>query len=390
MSLPLDFDLVVGGVPRFDAESAWSSRLVDGFLGLLPCGTRSDLRGRRPTLADAGGHSPLLLVQSDPEAFLLPEAAFRLLVKLGQPGRDVLLPVSNEPWSEEARCAPPFAYHTPSLLEEAVRFVASSTSEARRAHSPRSPVFAVRRDSLAGFPPSLPLDAVPEEAGRRGRGVFVDSGAYVHRYGPMDGQAREDLASRVPQGARAVLDVGCSRGRTAELLRRRGVLRVVGIEPDPGDAREAAAACDRVLGVPLEAIREDFSGQFDAVLFGDVLEHLVDPLAALARVRPWLSPGGVVVASLPNMGHWAVVGDLLEGRFDYVPYSILSGTHLRFFTRRTVADLFEASGYAIASVETVAFPVSPGGAAKLALLRSFPGASPDLSAAEFLVVAKPA
>ena len=90
-----------------------------------------------------------------------------------------------------------------------------------------------------------------------------------------------------------------------------------------------------------------------------MLEHLVDPSDALVRVRPWLSERGVVVASVPNVGHWSIVDDLLRGRFDYVPYSILSGTHVRFFTRSTLIDLFEASGYRVGSIDTQALPVSP-------------------------------
>ncbi|MGH9366344.1 MAG: class I SAM-dependent methyltransferase [Thermoanaerobaculia bacterium] len=127
---------------------------------------------------------------------------------------------------------------------------------------------------------------------------------------------------------------------------------------------------------------------FDSVLFGDVLEHLEDPARALARVRPWLSPQGVVVASVPNVGHWAIVSDLVEGRFDYVPYSILSGTHVRFFTRRTLEELFDSCGYRVERIETVALPASPEGASRLALLSALPGASPDLNVAEFLVVAR--
>jgi hypothetical protein len=63
---------------------------------------------------------------------------------------------------------------------------------------------------------------------------------------------------------------------------------------------------------------------------------------------------------------------------------------LRLFTRRTIQDLFEASGYAIDSIETVTFPPSPRGAVALERLRRIPGASEDLVAAEFLVVARPA
>ena len=185
--------------------------------------------------------------------------------------------MTNEPWSEEARGSPAFAYPTPALLEEAVRQAASRAAPIRAAVAPRSPVYAVRREILSGLPAGLPLDEVPEEAHRRGRRVFIDPGAYLHRYGDMDGQARADLVARIPASATAVLDVGCSRGETARLLRQAGVTRVVGIEPDAGDATDAAKHCDRVLPVPLEDVREEFPGQFDAVLFGDVLQHLVDP-----------------------------------------------------------------------------------------------------------------
>ena len=207
----------------------------------------------------------------------------------------------------------------------------------------------------------------------------------------MDAQARDDLAAKVPEGARAVLDVGCSCGATAPALRRRGVARIVGIEPDEEDAAQAARVYDRVLPRTLEAVRRDeFAAEFDAILFGDVLEHLEDPSDALARVRPWLSTRGVVVASVPNVGNWAIVADLLAGRFDYIPYSLLSGTHLRHFTRSTIRDLFEATGYRVEGVETVSLPPSPDGAARLARLSEYPGASDDLGVAEFVVIARPA
>ena len=386
----LDFDLVLGGVPRFAAEAPWAARLVDRYVRQLPIRRKTDVRGRQPAVADAPGDAACVLVVADPEAFLLPEAARRLIGAVENGLAPLVLPVSNEPWSEETRGAPPFAYHTPSLLEEAVRFLASSSPAPRPAASPRSGVFAVAREVLAGLPRDLPLEDLPERAGREGRRVLIDPGAYLHRYGEMDGQAREDLVSRIPPGASAALDVGCSRGETSRALRRAGVTRIVGIEPDVADASQAARLCDRVLAAPLEEVREEFPGEFDAILFGDVLEHLVDPSAALARVRSWLSPRGVVVASVPNLGHWSVVSDLLEGRFDYVPYSILSGTHLRFFTRRTVHDLFEACGYRVEKIETVTFPASPAGAEKLRFLSSQPGASPDLEAVEFLIVARPA
>ena len=43
-----------------------------------------------------------------------------------------------------------------------------------------------------------------------------------------------------------------------------------------------------------------------------------------------LPPGGVVVLSVPNVGHWSVVADLLAGRWDYLPAGLVCVTHLRF------------------------------------------------------------
>ena len=340
-------------------------------------------------MAQAAGDSSTVLVQADAEAYVLPEVARRLVSRLAEHSEIALvLPVSNEPWTEEARVVPPFLYSTPTLLREAAAAIAGRGGELRAAASPASPIYAIRREALRELPPELPLDRVPEEAHARGFAAAIDPASYVHRYGAMDASAREDLAVKIPDGATAVLDVGCSRGATAPALRSRGVTRIVGIEPDPEDAAEAARVYDRVLAARLETIAEDFTGQFDTVLFGDVLEHLEDPSDALVRVRPWLKSEGIVIASVPNVGHWSIIDDLLRGRFDYVPYSLLSGTHVRLFTRSTLVDLFEASGYRIAEIATFLLPASPEGEARRNRMRSFPGASQDLEVAEFLVVAR--
>ena len=175
------------------------------------------------------------------------------------------------------------------------------------------------------------------------------------------------------------------------MLERRaaGGATITGIEPDTEDAAAAARVYDRVIASRLEDVREDFAGRFDAILFGDVLEHLSDPSDALVLVRPWLSERGVVVASVPNIGHWSIVDDLLRGRFDYIPYSILSGTHVRFFTRSTLRDLFEASGYRVLEIGAQVLPAPPEGAKRRDRLAGFPGASPDLDVTEFIVVACP-
>jgi 2-polyprenyl-3-methyl-5-hydroxy-6-metoxy-1,4-benzoquinol methylase len=91
--------------------------------------------------------------------------------------------------------------------------------------------------------------------------------------------------------------------------------------------------------------------QYDILLFGDVLEHLVHPERVLATLLPRLKPGGRVLVSLPNIAF--VVNRLthLLGRWDYRDYGILDRTHLRFFTRRTMVALLESSGLRVTRVE---------------------------------------
>ncbi len=80
------------------------------------------------------------------------------------------------------------------------------------------------------------------------------------------------------------------------------------------------------------------------------------PRNGLQRARELLTPGGSAVASIPNVGHWAVIADLLEGRWDYCPVGIHCVTHVRFFTEHTLRDLFLDSGFAVERLEYVKVP----------------------------------
>ena len=341
-------------------------------------------------MADAGGDAEFVFVCADPEALVVPAVQERLIARLAEPGpatADVVFPVSNEAESADLCRAPGAAYLTISDLEDVAADMARDASFVP-VRAARSPVFAVARAAMAGMAAGRALADVPAAVEASGGRLAVDRGAYVHRYGAMDASPRVDLAEKLPPGARRVLDVGCSQGASAAALREAGVTEITGIEPDPGDARVAARVYDRVLTARLSDVREPWNGAFDAILFGDVLEHLADPSDALATVRPWLSPEGRVIASVPNAGNGSVIADLLRGRWDYVPYSTLSGTHLRFFTRRSVADLFEACGYEVESIEGVPFAPTARVASVIAELRSLPASSSDLPYLEFIVVAR--
>ncbi len=160
-----------------------------------------------------------------------------------------------------------------------------------------------------------------------------------------DNMSQALVANLVGRGAR-VLDVGCATGATARAMAGLGCT-VIGVEPDPEAAELARESVARMFVDTLEhldLVAELGAGSQDAVVFGDVLEHLVDPVGALLTVEPLLAPGGAVVASVPHVAHGAVRLALLQGRFDYTPTGLLDETHLRFFTQGRLHEVLGAAG----------------------------------------------
>jgi 2-polyprenyl-3-methyl-5-hydroxy-6-metoxy-1,4-benzoquinol methylase len=169
-------------------------------------------------------------------------------------------------------------------------------------------------------------------------------------------RAHAKLLDAVGTGRR-VLDVGCSSGYLAGPLSERGNT-IVGIELDPQAARAAEAYCERVLVGDVETMELPLEqASFDVVLGGDVVEHLRDPSAALARLRPFLRPGGRLVLSTPNVANWAVRLSLLAGRWRYTDRGILDRSHTHLFTRATLAEAIERAGYEVDRIDyTVPLP----------------------------------
>lgn len=165
--------------------------------------------------------------------------------------------------------------------------------------------------------------------------------------------ARSDTFALLPPFSKSVLEIGCGAGATLELLKRSGRCQTTyGVEIVPRIAEEARRRVDRVfqgnlehMELPLEA------GSVDAILCLDVLEHLVDPWAVVANLHALLAPGGVLIASIPNVQNYRVVLPLLRGRWQYGAEGLLDRTHLRFFTRETAIELLQCSGLVVDRVE---------------------------------------
>ena len=144
-----------------------------------------------------------------------------------------------------------------------------------------------------------------------------------------------------------------------KVLKERFGCEVVGIERDAETAAQAKRFCKRVIVKDCETMnyKEEFRSEtFDVTIFADILEHLVNPQAVLEGVRGLIRYGGYEVVSIPNIAHVSVILELLSGQFTYRPLGILDNTHLRFFTRKSIEELFEKSGYLIRLIDRVKVP----------------------------------
>jgi 2-polyprenyl-3-methyl-5-hydroxy-6-metoxy-1,4-benzoquinol methylase len=146
-----------------------------------------------------------------------------------------------------------------------------------------------------------------------------------------------------------VLEAGCASGHVSEQLNAQGC-RVVGVEIDPTVVDPALPWLERVVIGDFEGDTawSQLDGEiFDAVLFGDVLEHLRDPLTTLRESVTHLSPSGIVVISIPNVAHADVKLALLNGTFPYSESGLLDRTHVTFFTKESLLQLVKEAGLAV-------------------------------------------
>lgn len=154
------------------------------------------------------------------------------------------------------------------------------------------------------------------------------------------------MRALMPSGVR-VLDVGCGTGSIMTIVNRGKGNTVIGIEPD---AQRAAVAASRGFQVHRGYFDEPFReqcGNFDVIVFADVLEHLAEPASMLQDAKQVLAPNGRILFSVPNVAHWTVRAKLMSGKWEYTSSGLLDATHLRWFTQSSLRGLFDQCGYDI-------------------------------------------
>ncbi len=160
----------------------------------------------------------------------------------------------------------------------------------------------------------------------------------------------------VPDRSSTVVDLGAGSGIVSHALRDLGV-GYHGLEIHPVAVelmRERGLDATQVDLSDLDAVR----GALDDVAAGepvgammllDVLEHLLQPQELLVTLNRWALDHGspMLMVSVPNVSHFDIALRLLCGRWIPTETGLLDSTHIRFFTRETLANLFERTGWEV-------------------------------------------
>lgn len=148
-----------------------------------------------------------------------------------------------------------------------------------------------------------------------------------------------------------VVEVGASKGVLAKVYRDINPrCHYVGIEIEPTYAQAGSQYCTEMITANVEHLSdEQFAhlSQADCWLFPDVLEHLYDPWALLKKIKQNAQKNIEIIACIPNSQNWRVQATWCLGELQYYDKGFFDRTHIRFFTRQTIVELFESSGYGI-------------------------------------------
>ncbi len=159
---------------------------------------------------------------------------------------------------------------------------------------------------------------------------------------------RREILELIPKTAASILDLGCGTGELGKAVKARQHCFYEGIELNKAAAEIASTHLDNVFQDNLNRFNPtQRNRRYDCIILGDILEHLINPWEILEKFSAVLSAEGSIIASIPNVAHPWIISQLQKGLFRYDDTGILDKTHLRFFTKTSIFQMFYKAGLKI-------------------------------------------
>lgn len=166
---------------------------------------------------------------------------------------------------------------------------------------------------------------------------------------------RSEMLEFIPQNSTKILEVGCGEGLFGELVMKKRLSEVWGVEPFNEAAKKAEKRLTKVINSYYDENILLPENYFDCIVFNDVLEHMIDPWSILKFTKRFLIKNNAfIVASIPNFRYWYNLKEIvLYKDFNYQDSGILDKTHLRFFTNSSIIGMFKKSGFDVIRIQGI-------------------------------------
>ncbi|SFS66623.1 glycosyltransferase [Marininema halotolerans] len=159
-----------------------------------------------------------------------------------------------------------------------------------------------------------------------------------------------DWLNLTGKGEQRVLDLRCGSGATLLTIKHHlPSVSCFGVEPHR-DAAKAATHVGNVMNQEVDAPIPWPKEYFDTILLGDSLGHVENPAEWLQRMKHHLKRGGIMAATLPNLCHYGVLSQLLQGLW-------VEGPRHRF-TLQSLHTLFQSQGLEKVMIRGLTLPQS--------------------------------
>ncbi|MGH1427285.1 MAG: class I SAM-dependent methyltransferase [Arenicella sp.] len=174
----------------------------------------------------------------------------------------------------------------------------------------------------------------------------------------------ERLLQNIPEGLERVLEFGCSGGMLGHRYKQENTKTVWhGVDVFEPALAHAKTMLDQAWKMNANQLRPNQTmkqAPYDALIYGDVIEHLTQPEESLPTHLALLKKGGYIIACIPNVQHWSIMQQVLGGEWEYKDEGIMDKTHLRFFTRKSFITLLEGLDLEVSGMQRISYENTRG------------------------------
>ncbi len=161
------------------------------------------------------------------------------------------------------------------------------------------------------------------------------------------------ILDKIKKGS-TILEFGCAAGRMTEYMHSTLACKVYIVEIDNVAYEKAIEHAEDGLCDDIQNMKwiDKFGDiKFDAILFADVLEHLLRPEAVVEAAANLLKEDGNIIVSVPNITNNDILLKAFYNRFDYTDIGLLDYSHIHFWGLENIFEFASASNLEIYSIE---------------------------------------